>query len=103
MNGIHDLGGMHGLGPIKPEANEPVFHEAWEGRAFGMFAAIFVSVGITIDEMRHEIEKMNPAEYLEHSYYEHWLSAFEGMLISRGIVSREELGARQAAIANGGQ
>ncbi len=31
MNGIHDLGGMHGLGPVLAEANEPVFHEPWEG------------------------------------------------------------------------
>lgn len=25
MNGIHDLGGMHGLGPILNEENEPYF------------------------------------------------------------------------------
>ena len=42
MNGIHDLGGMHGLGPVVAEQNEPVFHEAWEGRAFGLFASTFV-------------------------------------------------------------
>ena len=42
MNGMHDLGGRHGLGPINPEKNEPVFHEKWEGRAFGLFASTFV-------------------------------------------------------------
>ncbi|MEC8172273.1 MAG: nitrile hydratase subunit beta, partial [Pseudomonadota bacterium] len=28
MNGGHDLGGMHGLGPVdpEPESEEPVFH-----------------------------------------------------------------------------
>ena len=32
MNGGHDLGGMHGLGPIdpEPESKEPVFHTEWE-------------------------------------------------------------------------
>ncbi len=30
MNGIHDLGGMHGLGPILNEENEPYFHHEWE-------------------------------------------------------------------------
>ena len=32
MNGGHDLGGMHGLGPInpEPEQNEEVFHYEWE-------------------------------------------------------------------------
>ena len=36
MNGVHDMGGMHGMGPIKPEPNEPVFHEPWEGRVYGL-------------------------------------------------------------------
>lgn len=94
MNGIHDLGGMHGLGPVLTEDNEPVFHEAWEGRAFGLFAATFVFAGYTVDEFRHAIEKMPPAHYLESSYYEHWICAFEEVLIRRGFVSREELDAR---------
>ena len=29
MNGIHDLGGMQGFGPIEREENEPVFHADW--------------------------------------------------------------------------
>ena len=31
MNGVHDMGGMHGMGPIEREKNEPVFHARWEG------------------------------------------------------------------------
>ena len=27
MNGVHDTGGMHGMGPIQYESDEPVFHE----------------------------------------------------------------------------
>jgi hypothetical protein len=100
MNGIHDLGGMHGLGPINPEANEPVFHEKWEGRAFGLFAATFVFAGYTVDEFRHAIEKMPPAHYLESSYYEHWLTAFEEVLMKRNFITRAELDARMAALAN---
>ena len=23
MNGVHDMGGIHGLGPIEPEKDEP--------------------------------------------------------------------------------
>jgi hypothetical protein len=102
MNGIHDLGGMHGLGPINPEANEPVFHEKWEGRAFALFAATYVFAGYSVDEFRHAIEKMPPAHYLESSYYEHWLTAFEEVLTKRGIVTRAELDARMAALAKGG-
>jgi hypothetical protein len=99
MNGIHDLGGRHGLGPINPELNEPVFHAPWEGRAFGLFAATFVFAGYTVDEFRHAIENMDPAHYLESSYYEHWMSAFESLLTKRGIVTREELDAKVAALS----
>ena len=31
MNGVHDMGGMQGFGPVHPEKNEPVFHARWEG------------------------------------------------------------------------
>ena len=36
MNGVHDMGGMHGFGKVSEEPNEPVFHADWEGRAFAM-------------------------------------------------------------------
>ena len=38
MNGVHDMGGMANLGPIAPEAeaDEPVFHHAWEGRVHAL-------------------------------------------------------------------
>jgi nitrile hydratase subunit beta len=29
MNGIHDMGGMEGFGPVQPEPNEPPFHSKW--------------------------------------------------------------------------
>jgi nitrile hydratase len=99
MNGIHDLGGMHGLGPIDPPANEPVFHHDWEKRAFSLFAATFVFTGYTIDEFRHDIEQMGAVEYLEHSYYEHWMHAFEATLIRHGHITRDELDARIAKLA----
>ena len=36
MDGIHDMGGMHGFGKVEPEPNEPVFHAPWEGRALAL-------------------------------------------------------------------
>jgi hypothetical protein len=101
MNGIHDLGGMHGLGPVVREENEPQFHEEWEGRAFALFASTFVFAGYTVDEFRHAIEKIDPAHYLESSYYEHWMFAFEEVLLKRGIVTRDELDARCALLKKG--
>ena len=53
MNGIHDLGGMHGLGPIPTEENEPYFHHEWERRVFPLFASLFVGGHFNVDEFRH--------------------------------------------------
>lgn len=102
MNSIHDLGGMHGLGPIEREANEPVFHEEWERRMFGVMIACFAGGAYNVDEFRHGIERMNPADYLSTSYYEHWLHTVEANLIEKGVITRKELDDRIARLAKGG-
>jgi nitrile hydratase len=98
MNGVHDLGGMHGLGPIAPEADEPVFHAEWEGRMFALFMASFAGGHYNVDEFRHAIEKMAPAEYLQSSYYEHWLHAVETLLVERGVLTEAEITARMSEL-----
>ena len=98
MNGAHDLGGMHGLGSIDAEPNEPVFHEEWERRIFGLFIATFAGGHFNVDEFRHAIERMNPAHYLESPYYEHWLQSYETLLVEGGVISRKELDARVAKL-----
>jgi nitrile hydratase len=91
MNGIHDLGGMHGLGPLEVEKNEPVFHAEWERRMLGMFAPTFALGFYNIDEFRHAIERMGAAAYLNSSYYEHWLHALETLALEKGVLTPEEL------------
>jgi nitrile hydratase len=98
MNGIHDLGGMHGLGPINPEPNEPVFHEPWERRVFALFMTTFAGGHFNVDEFRHAIERMQPAEYLQSSYYEHWLHAVETLLAEKGVITPAELQARMTQL-----
>jgi nitrile hydratase subunit beta len=95
MNGIHDLGGMHGFGAIGCEEDEPVFHEAWEGRVFGMSLVAPPEIA-PIAGFRHTIERMDPVHYLTSSYYEHWLVVLETGVVEAGIVTREELAARAA-------
>jgi nitrile hydratase subunit beta len=36
MDGVHDLGGREGFGPIVDKADERPFHADWEMRAFGI-------------------------------------------------------------------
>jgi nitrile hydratase len=93
MNGIHDMGGMHGFGPVEREANEPVFHHDWEGRVFAMRAVTPVPIP---GGARNNIEKMEPLHYLRSSYYEKWLHARVKGLIDSGALTAEELQAREA-------
>ena len=94
MNGIHDLGGMRGFGPIEREHNEPPFHADWEKAVLVMNLIGLVKPLYNIDEFRHGVERMDPARYLTTSYYEHWLASIETLLIEKGVVGREELDAR---------
>ena len=91
MNGIHDLGGMHGMGPVEYEENEPVFHEAWEGRVYAITRALGAWGKWNIDAGRHRIELLPPADYLRMSYYEKWLARNMALLVERGLVTREEM------------
>jgi hypothetical protein len=94
MNGIHDMGGMHGFGKIQYLPQEPPFREKWEGRMFALLATCTGLGLINIDEWRHGIERMNPAEYLSVSYYEHWLHSVVDLLDQKGILSVADLEAR---------
>ncbi len=97
MNGIHDMGGMHGMGPIQHEANEPVFHERWEGRVYALNRAMGAWGRWNVDAWRHTIELLPPADYLRMSYYEKWLAALEKRVVQYGFVSQEELDGGKAA------
>ena len=39
MDGIHDMGGLQGFGPVRVEPDEPVFHAPWEARVFALTSA----------------------------------------------------------------
>jgi nitrile hydratase beta subunit len=91
MNGVHDMGGMHDMGPIQYEKNEPVFHELWESRAFAIELAIGFWGKWPIDASRHQKELIPPAEYLRMSYYEKWLAGLVELLVKSGLVTAAEL------------
>jgi len=90
VNGIHDMGGMHGMGPIEHEENEPVFHQPWEARVFALNLAVRAGKG-NLDNSRYGIELLPPADYLRLSYYEKWLARLEGNLIRLGVVTETEI------------
>lgn len=91
MNGVHDMGGLQGFGPVKPEAGEPLFHAAWERRALGLTLAMGASGQWNIDASRAARESLPPAVYLSASYYEIWIRALEKLMLERELLSAEEL------------
>lgn len=97
MNGVHDLGGMHGFGPVERERDEPVFHAPWEAVVVAIRRSRAIGRLFNIDEFRHSIERMEPAHYLGSSYYERWLDGLARVLVEKGVVTLKELEERAAS------
>jgi nitrile hydratase beta subunit len=91
MNGVHDMGGMHGMGPVEIENNEPVFHSQWEARVLALNLACSFHGKWNIDMSRHSRERIPPAEYLAATYYEKWLLGLEMLLVEQGMVTAKEM------------
>jgi nitrile hydratase len=96
MNGVADMGGMHGFGPVKPEANEPAFHADWEKKAFALNMAIGVGDVWNLDAFRFERESIPPPQYLNASYYGLWVVTLENMMLKYGVATPEEIAAGHA-------
>jgi nitrile hydratase subunit beta len=96
MDGIHDMGGMHGFGKVEPEQDEPVFHSEWEGRTLALTRALGYTGIWTIDQTRAGIESLPPDVYLSSSYYKKWELRLEKLLVEMGLAGADELTAGHA-------
>ena len=91
MDGMHDLGGKQGFGPVRYSLNAQAFHARWEVRVNSLYAHA-VRLGIfNMDEYRHAIERMEPRHYLTASYYERSLTSLATLCVEKGLLTREEL------------
>ena len=97
MNGVHDMGGQHGMGPVEYEKDEPVFHAAWEARVYALTRAMGAWRKWNLDASRHALELMPPIDYLRMSYYERWFRRLAAQVVQYGFVTKEELESGQAA------
>jgi nitrile hydratase beta subunit len=96
VNGVHDMGGMHGFGPVQPERNEPVFHSDWEARVLALNRALGYARAWNIDMSRAAIEMLPPDIYLTRSYYEKWALRMERLLLDLKLVDADEITAGRA-------
>jgi nitrile hydratase beta subunit len=96
MDGVHDMGGMHGFGKVEAEKNEPVFHSNWEGRTLAITRAMGYTGIWTIDQTRAGIEELPPEVYLSSSYYKRWELRLEKLVVELGLAGADELQAGHA-------
>ena len=97
MNGVHDMGGQQGMGPVQYEKNEPVFHTRWEGRIYAMTRSMRAFRKWSLDTDRHALEILPPVDYLRMTYYERWAIRLEAQVVKFGFVTREEIESGKAA------
>jgi len=81
MDGVHDIGGREGFGPIVDKADDKPFHADWEMRAFGMKQASASATSWTIDWFRYCRELTGPVDYLTRPYFDLWLTTLAAQLI----------------------
>ena len=91
MNGIHDMGGMHGMGQIEYGKDESVFLHRWEARIYALSLALRLGGEFNLDAARHAIEQLRPADYLRMSYYEKWFVRLMNYAILMGAVTPAEM------------
>ena len=96
MNGVHDMGGMHGFGPVEPEPNEAVFHADWERRVFALTVAMGATGEWNVDMSRFARENRLPADYLTKTYYQIWAAGTEQLVLERGLATADEIAAGHA-------
>jgi nitrile hydratase len=97
MNGVHDMGGMHGFGPVHPDGDEAPFKSPWEGRIFGLQLLMAVHLQSNTDRFRFTLEQIPPGDYLRLSYFERWLEALLVQSRAASVIDEGDV----AAIRNG--
>jgi nitrile hydratase len=91
VDGVHDLGGLDGFGPVDHRVTEPLFHEPWERRMVRVLVGSLGWMGGAGGKFRHSMERMVPEHYLSSPYYEHWLTGVTTLAVESGITTQTEL------------
>jgi nitrile hydratase len=101
VDGVHDLGGMHGFGPVVEPGGDDVFHEAWEPRIFALHLLVSSERLGAGPGGRATREEMPPADYLAAGYYDRWLWSAERRLERAGTIAPGDVEAMMARLEAG--
>ncbi|WP_341887914.1 nitrile hydratase subunit beta [Variovorax sp. YR752] len=91
-----DLGGRDGFGPVTPEPEGELWHEAWEPRALALTLAMGATGSWNIDQSRSARETL--PDYPQLSYYRIWLAALQRLMVERGMVTDHEIAEARAQV-----
>ncbi len=99
VDGIADIGGMHGFGALVVDPDEPVFKEDWERRAFAMALLSMRVSGTNLDAFRHALDRLDHVHYFGEGYYGRWLNMAELLLLDSQIIAPGAIDARARKLA----
>ena len=91
MDGIHDLGGKQGFGPIDRAHEDDPYHTEADARAYALSVSLRAERGYPVDWFRHTRENMDPVDYLTRPYFDQWLQTTLAMAIDSGDLSMVEV------------
>lgn len=98
--GMHDLGGQDGWGAVAPpDADEKVFKDPWEARAFALALLSMRLSGTNLDAFRHAMNRLDRPEYFDDGYYGRWLHGAENLLKDSNIIAPDAVDARARKLA----
>ncbi|MET8292141.1 nitrile hydratase subunit beta [Streptomyces sp. NPDC005132] len=102
MDGVADMGGTEGWGAAHPpQAEELVFPEPWQGRAFALTLLSIQLAGLNVDAFRHAIERLDRTAYLADGYFGRWFNSAELMLTESAILAPSAIRARALNLSGG--
>jgi nitrile hydratase beta subunit len=99
MDTVHDMGGMHGFGPVDI-TDVAAFHAEWEKRVLGVRLAMILA-GHSGGELRPHIEAIPGATYLLSRYFERWARGLGSIVVGSGLLTESEIELRAEAHQSG--
>ncbi len=92
MRGVHDLGGLS-AGEVDRSEHEQTFFEKRVDALMSLLSHPSRRL-IVVDELRRAVESLSQDAYSGMTYYERWAYAIAALLVEKGVLSQEEIGAR---------
>ena len=96
MDGVHDLGGKEGFGPVDRAHEDEAYHSEADARAYALTVSMRAERAYPVDWFRHVRETIDPVDYLTRPYFDQWLQTAVAMAIDAGDLAMVEVATGKA-------